>query len=148
MKLTPIGQHGQLSESFPLNDHLDMVVEMTVKHFEKAGFVPPWVGYIAVENDVPLGTCAFKAPPVDNRVEIAYGTLPGCEGKGVATAMAAELVRIAWQEEAGLTIFAQTLPEENASTTILKKLGFRPVGTVEHSEDGPVWEWELPPDRP
>jgi RimJ/RimL family protein N-acetyltransferase len=104
--------------------------------------------HIAVENDVPLGTCAFKSPPVDNRVEIAYGTLPGCEGNGVATAMATELVRIAWQEKAGLTIFAQTLPEENASTAILKKLGFRPVGTVEHPADGLVWEWELPPDCP
>lgn len=43
--------------------------------------------------------------------------------------------------------FSQTLPEENASTSILKKLGFRLVGTVEHPEDGPVWEWELPAEQ-
>jgi len=35
------------------------------------------------------------------------------------------------------------LPEENASTSVLKKLRFRLVGTVEHPEDGLVWEWQL-----
>ena len=67
MKLIEIGQTGQLPEAIKLDDHLRMVVEMTVQHFEKFGFVPPWVGYIAVENDVPVGTCAFKSPPVDGR---------------------------------------------------------------------------------
>jgi [ribosomal protein S5]-alanine N-acetyltransferase len=141
--LAPIGQHGQLPEAITLDDHLHMVVEMTVRHFEKIGFVPPWVGYVAVENSLPVGTCAFKSPPVDGRVEIAYGTMPGFEGRGIATAMARELVRIAQQENESLTIFAQTLPEENASTAILKKLGFRLIGSVEHPEDGTVWEWEL-----
>lgn len=125
-----------MPEAIMLDDHLRMVVEMTVQHFEKVGFVPPWVGYIAVQNNVPVGTCAFKSPPIDGRVEIAYGTLPGCEGSGVATAMARELVRIAQQEEAGLTVFAQTLPEKNASTTILKKLGFQMMRTVDHPRTG------------
>jgi hypothetical protein len=40
-------------------------------------------------------------------------------------------------------VFAQTLPEENASTAILKKLGFTLVGSVQHPDDGTVWEWEL-----
>lgn len=144
LKLIKIGQDGQLPEAIAPDDHLRMVVEMTVQHFEKVGFIPPWVGYVAVENSVPVGTCAFKSPPADGRVEIAYGTMPGCEGRGIATAMAKELVRIACQEDKSLTVFAQTLPEENASTSILKKLGFRLLGTVEHPEDGTVWKWELP----
>jgi [ribosomal protein S5]-alanine N-acetyltransferase len=144
LKLTAIGHRGQLPEAIVLDDHLRMVVEMTVQHFEKVGFMPPWVGYIAVENSVPVGTCAFKSPPVDGRVEIAYGTLPGFEGRGVATAMARELVGIARRENERLTVSAQTLHEVSASTSILKKLGFRLLGTVEHPEDGMVWEWELP----
>jgi [ribosomal protein S5]-alanine N-acetyltransferase len=40
-------------------------------------------------------------------------------------------------------VAAQTLPEESASTSVLKKLGFRLVGQVEHPEDMPVWEWQL-----
>jgi hypothetical protein len=42
-----------------------------------------------------------------------------------------------------VTVAAQTLPEENASTSVLQKLRFRLVGSVEHSEDGLVWEWQL-----
>ena len=144
LKLIKIGQDGQLPEAIAPDDHLRMVVEMTVQHFEKVGFIPPWVGYVAVENSVPIGTCAFKSPPVDGGVEIAYGTMPGFEGRGIATTMARKLVRIARQENENLTVFAQTLPDENASTAILKKLGFQWIGTVEHPEDGPVWEWELP----
>lgn len=148
MILNPIPRDGQLSEAMTVDEHFRRVVEMTVQHFEKVGYVPPWVGYIGVQNAVPVGTCAFKSPPIDGRVEIAYGTLPGCEGNGVATAMATELVRIAQQEESDLTVFAQTLPEESASASILRKLGFQMMRTVDHPEDGPVWEWELPPDAP
>ncbi len=40
---------------------------------------------------------------------------------------------------------AQTLPEKNASTRILEKLGFSFMGPVQHPEDGEVWEWRLRP---
>lgn len=131
LKLIEIGRDGQLPKTIRLDDHLRMIVDMTVRHFEKVGFVPPWTGYVAVENSVPVGTCAFKSPPIDRRVEIAYHTMPDCERRGIATAMARELVRIARQEDEGSTVFAQTLPQENASTAVLKKLGFRLFGTVE-----------------
>lgn len=45
-------------------------------------------------------------------------------------------------------IAAQTLPQEGASTTILPRLGFTLVGTVDYPEDGPVWEWQLPGNAP
>jgi RimJ/RimL family protein N-acetyltransferase len=57
--------------------------------------------------------------------------------------MAAELIRLALDKMAAVTVAAQTLPEENASTSVLKKLRFRLVGTVEHLEDGLAWEWQL-----
>jgi hypothetical protein len=52
-------------------------------------------------------------------------------------------VRIAPEEDEGLTIVAQTLPEETAPTSILKKLGFALAGSVDQPEDGTVWKWEL-----
>jgi len=143
MELFAIGRNGELPDDFTPDDHLTMIVEMTVSHYEKTGFPTPWIGYIAMRGQQPVGVCGFKSAPVDGRVEIAYGTLPGYEGKGVATEMATALIQIARQHEAPLTVFAQTLPEENASTSILKKLGFTMTGPVEHPEDGPVWEWEL-----
>jgi RimJ/RimL family protein N-acetyltransferase len=57
--------------------------------------------------------------------------------------MASELIRLATNKMPALTVAAQTLPEENASTAILKKLRFRFAGVLEHPEDGQVWEWQL-----
>ncbi len=88
-------------------------------------------------------TCAFKVPPEDNCVEIAYFTFPEYKGKGVATRMAQILLKIAFVTIPDIKIVAQTLPEKNASTTVLKKLGFQFTGEREHPEDGKIWEWEL-----
>ena len=121
----------------------DALVEANMELYEKVGFVRPWVSYIAVDDDVVVGSCDFKSPPVDGRVEIAYFTFPGNEGQGIATSMASEVVRIANAANATVLVIAQTLPEENASTAVLKKLGFQLVGPVDHPEDGTVWEWVL-----
>ena len=43
--------------------------------------------------------------------------------------------------DAALAIAARTLPEENASTAILRKPGFRLDGTTVHPEDGVIREW-------
>ena len=106
----------------------------------------PWAGYLAGESGAFVGTCAFKTPPGEEGVEIAYFTFPGHEGRGVATRMAKRLVEIA--EINGVSkVRAQTLPEKNASTHILEKLGFTCVGPVQHPEDGTVWEWLLEGDK-
>jgi RimJ/RimL family protein N-acetyltransferase len=89
-----------------------------------------------------VGGCGFKGAPADNRVEIAYSTFPDFEGRGLATQMARHLVDIALVTSPGITVAAQTLPEENASTTILRKLGFVFKETLIHPEDGQMWEWE------
>ncbi|MCB0165415.1 MAG: GNAT family N-acetyltransferase [Anaerolineae bacterium] len=92
-----------------------------------------------------VGTCGFKSPPENNRVEIAYFTFPDYEGKGIATQMARALVTIAVEADLRIDVAAQTLPVDSASTTILRKLGFENTGTVIHPEDGAVWEWRYAP---
>jgi RimJ/RimL family protein N-acetyltransferase len=57
--------------------------------------------------------------------------------------MATELTRMATATVPAVVVAAQTLPEDNASTSVLKKLGFLMVGTIDHPEDGLVWEWQL-----
>ena len=136
---TPRGFGGVLSE------FTREVFRATRALYESVGFKEPWVGYLALADGKPVGTCGFKSGPVDGRVEIAYFTFPGCEGKGVATAMAAELAAIARRHEPLVVVAAQTLPERNASTRVLEKLGFRHVATIDHPEDGEVWEWQLAP---
>ncbi|MEO1528849.1 MAG: GNAT family N-acetyltransferase [Planctomycetota bacterium] len=143
MELIQIGRDGTLPDDIEMNDHLEMMLQMTAENYANVGYPEPWVGYVAVEQNVVLGFCGFKAAPENGRVEIAYATTPGSEGRGIATSMARRLIDIATSDPERPTVFAQTLPEENASTSILKKLGFVHKGSVEHEEDGTVWEWEL-----
>lgn len=119
------------------------VIEATTQLYSAVGYEPPWLGYLALENGAFIGSCGFKSPPENNRVEIAYFTFPEYESRGVATRMASALVRIAMTETPAVIVAAQTLPEESASTSVLKKLQFRLVGSIEHPEDGLVWEWQL-----
>ena len=144
MDLVVITESGELAKPAPATPHVAMeVVKATTQLYRAVGYQPPWIGYLAIENGACVGTCGFKSPPQNNRVEIAYFTFPGNESLGVATRMASELIRLAWDNMPAVTIAAQTLPEENASTSVLKKLRFRFVSTVEHPEDGLVWEWQL-----
>ena len=62
--------------------------------------------------------------------------------------MGRELLRLAREADSEVTIFAQTLPDESASTRVLQKLGFEQTKTVEHPEDGKVWEWEARETEP
>ena len=143
LKLIEIGPAGDLPPDIKQDDILRSVVEATVALYQKVGFMPPWIGYIARKGEVTVGTCGFKSPPVGGQAEIAYFTFPGHEGQGIATWMAEELVRIAKLADGGLKVTAQTLPENNASTAVLTKVGFQFARTVDHPEDGLVWEWEL-----
>ncbi|MEZ5501059.1 MAG: hypothetical protein R3E77_16705 [Steroidobacteraceae bacterium] len=43
--------------------------------------------------------------------------------------------------ERGLSFVALTLPQQSASTGILKRLGFRLRQSIDHPEDGEVWKW-------
>ena len=144
MELIAITESGELAKPVPSMPQVAAeVVQATTQLYRSVGYEPPWIGYLTIENGTCVGTCGFKAPPQNNRVEIAYFTFPGHESRGVATRMASELLRLAFAKMPAVTVAAQTLPEENASTSILKKLRFRLVGTVEHPEDGLVWEWQL-----
>lgn len=143
LRFIEIDETGNVSVDGVLPAIVRSVCEMTTSVYQKSGFVRPWVARISECDGSLVGSCAFKSPPVSGRVEIAYFTFPGFEGRGIATGMARELVRVARAESPDVTIVAQTLPEENASTAILQKLGFSQVGAVEHPEDGTVWQWEL-----
>jgi RimJ/RimL family protein N-acetyltransferase len=132
------GFEGKLGES------LAAILKQTVDMYASTGFEKPWISYLAIDEDTPVGMCSFKSPPVDERVEIAYFTFPNQEGRGIATAMASRLVTMAREHSETLRIAAQTPPRRSASHRVLEKLGFQSVGAVEHPEDGTVLEWQLP----
>jgi ribosomal-protein-alanine N-acetyltransferase len=111
--------------------------------YASIGFVVPWVSYVAVDDGRAVGGGAFVGAPKENRVEIAYFTSVGCEGKGHATNTAECLMEIARAAIPNIVLTAHTLPEHNASTTILEKLGFIFSGSTEDVDAGVVWLWSV-----
>lgn len=104
-------------------------------------------GFAVIEkaSQVVVGNVAFVGPPDDTgEVEIAYGIAPAFQGKGYATQAAAAIIQFAFADERVKTAIAHTLPEENASTRVLTKNGFRFTGEIHHSEDGLIWRWVRP----
>ena len=104
----------------------------------------PWRhGFNIVHRDTgqPVGNCAFKGPPTDGVVEIAYGIDEAQQCKGYATEAAAALTNFAFDQKVP-TVRAHTLPQPNASTRVLTKCGFHHLGQVIDPEDGAVWRWE------
>ena len=118
------------------------VAQATGEMYRTSGYRPPWTGYLASSGEQIVGTCAFKTAPSDGAVEIAYFTFPGHEGQGVATAMARQLIDIAYATDRSLKIIAHTPPERGASNAILNKIGFLLLGDYEDPVAGTVWEWE------
>jgi ribosomal-protein-alanine N-acetyltransferase len=111
--------------------------------YGRIGYRPPWVSYIALDSEAAVGGGAFVGPPVNDRVEIAYFTLPDYEGRGFATLTARRLVAMAREDLPEVQIFAKTEPRANASTAILMKLGFTMTGTTTDDEIGEAWAWLL-----
>jgi len=105
--------------------------------------VPPWCGYVGWGQAGPLGFGGFKGEPdAEGTVEIGYLTFPANEGRGIARAVAAGLVGIARENKAGAVI-AHTLPEENASTAVLRRNGFVRDGEAQDPDEGTVWRWRI-----
>jgi ribosomal-protein-alanine N-acetyltransferase len=118
-----------------------LALQSTASLYSRVGWTPPWIGYLAFENEACVGTCAFTHAPRNNVMEIAYFTFPGHEGRGVATRMAERLVSISRAHSPEVSVTSHTLPRENASTRVLRKAGFVLVGPHDHAEDGQIWVW-------
>ncbi|MFM7231585.1 MAG: GNAT family N-acetyltransferase [bacterium] len=113
----------------------------TADLYRRVGYFPPWVGYVAVVENRGVGGGAFVGPPKDGYVEIAYFTLDHEQRKGYASHTASSLVAVARAHDPRIGIKAFTLKEENASTRILRSLGFSIVGVAQDADAGEVWEW-------
>jgi RimJ/RimL family protein N-acetyltransferase len=103
------------------------------------------LGYAVVlrQSQTIIGTASFRGEPDANgMVEIAYGIVPGFEGRGYATEAANGLVDYAFKCAQVRRILAHTLPFVNASTRVLTKCGFQWTDELDDPEDGAVWRWE------
>ena len=124
----------------------DEVSPAWVTRLRASSAADPWVHGFAVvhrESRAVIGNAGFKGPPdADGVVEIAYGIVPGYQGRGYATEAAAALFDFALDSGRVRLVRAHTSPTPNASTRVLAKCGFERTGEVVDPEDGPVWRWE------
>jgi len=106
----------------------------------------PWkhgFALVHLADNAVIGMGGYKGPPnADGMVEIAYGVVPGYQGRGYATEAAQALIAYALASGHVRTIRAHTSSEVNASTKVLEKCGFKCLGEVIDPEDGVVWRWE------
>lgn len=113
-----------------------------MEHPDEMGW---WTYLVVHSNDSHLiGTCGFKgAPTPDGSVEIGYEIADGYQGRGLATELGRALVDHAFGTKSVNRVLAHTLPEENASTRVLRKLGFVLIEQFTDPEDGTIWKWQL-----
>lgn len=108
------------------------------------GEVPrEWGPHLLFDEDGALvGNGGWKGAPIDGTAEIGYAVAPGRQGRGIATAAVRTFIEQA-RRAALTTVVAHTLPNESASTTVLRRCGFVRVGDAVDPDEGPVWRWEL-----
>jgi ribosomal-protein-alanine N-acetyltransferase len=105
----------------------------------------PWIcGFDIVrsEDQASVGSCAFKSPPENGLVEIAYGIEDAYQRQGFATEAAVALTEFALADKDVRTVCAHTKQDNIASIKVLEKAGFTAKGTVIDPEDGEVLRYE------
>jgi ribosomal-protein-alanine N-acetyltransferase len=129
-------------------DHARELVRQNLQWLSTNPRIEPWGAYLSVapgndDRDV-IGVCAFvKAPDAEGEVEIAYGTFPRFENRGLGSATAAALIAIATARPEIRRVIAHTAPEHNASTRILQKVRMRYAGEATDKDIGRCWRWVL-----
>ena len=93
----------------------------------------------AIRNDDFVG-CAGLRPwiyaPDETNFEIGFHLVKRCWGKGFATEAALGVLQFGWEELHLPKVFAGHHPDNRASETILKKLGFEFVESVFYEPTG------------
>lgn len=141
LRLEPIPLNPDKSEKIYASDDCQNLLNMWEGFYPAIGYHFPWVGYLVINSDHVVGSCAFTGRPKDNKVEVSYWTFKEHEGKGISSWSCKELVSIARKNNPELIISAKTAPEKNASTTILERNGFVFSGIVQDHDIGDAWEW-------
>lgn len=103
-----------------------------------------WGPRFFVTGDPPVlvGWGGFKGPPDDGVVELGYEIAESHRGRGLATAATRAMLVEAFADEAVTTVIAHTLPQPNASTRVLEKVGFSFDGE-DHEDGEAVWRFAL-----
>lgn len=91
-----------------------------------------------------IGLGGFKGEANEEGiVGIGYAIAPTYRRRGLAAEAARGMIEYAFSHPQVRRVDAHTLPESNASTRVLERVGLKYVGTAHDKEDGEVWAWSL-----
>ncbi|MBA4853091.1 GNAT family N-acetyltransferase [Emticicia sp. BO119] len=141
MELVPIREYLDENDEWMKYPECQELVEMTVEFYERVGFTPPWICYFVKDNENIIGSAGIKGKPLNNTIEIAYGTMEEYRHQGVGTSICKSLVELSLKSDPSIKITARTLPQNKFSCRVLEKNNFTCVGIVDDPEDGEVLEW-------
>jgi RimJ/RimL family protein N-acetyltransferase len=99
--------------------------------------------FVLRDEGVLVGMGGYRGAPKDGEVEIGYALAPDFLGRGLATEAARALLNNAFDDPRVTRIVAHTLPEKNASTRVLERLGFEWSSSLVDPTDGEIWRWVL-----
>ena len=105
-----------------------------------------WWTYFPIykQDNKLIGSGGYKGKPTNEGiVELGYEIAPDYRNRGLATEMTKGLIENAFKDERVKSIIAHTLGQDNASTTVLQKCGFKKVEEINDPDDGLIWKWEL-----
>lgn len=105
-----------------------------------------WWTYFPVhkQDNKLIGSGGYKGKPSsDGTVEIGYEIAPDYRNQGLATEMTKGLIENAFRDDRVKLIVAHTLGQDNASTKVLQKCGFKKVEEINDPDYGLIWKWEL-----
>ncbi|MBF4425704.1 GNAT family N-acetyltransferase [Vibrio anguillarum] len=119
------------------------VLERSLNHYRDL-ICEVWsLPYFIKSNDQLIGSCGFKNPPFNYRVEIGYNVSFGAQGKGIATFAVNKLCQIAFESGLVKVVFALISSENSASLNVVRKNGFI-YKNIAVDSDGELLEcWEL-----
>jgi RimJ/RimL family protein N-acetyltransferase len=104
------------------------VLDELVAHWEQHGF-GYWMAHDR-ETGAFAGRGGLRRVVIQGRpeVEVGYGLMPERWGQGLATELAVESIRVAFDELKLPELVCFTLPTNRASQRVMEKAGFRYVG--------------------
>lgn len=122
------------------------LLQFSLKNLRLGTILPHWLTHMLIlkEPQIMVGIAGYKGNPnPQGVVEIGYSIAKSYQGKGLATQAARTLIERAFATKEVTVVRAHTLPQENPSTSVLKKVGMTFIGEFEDEQDGKVWRWEI-----
>lgn len=105
-----------------------------------------WWTYFPIhkQDNMLIGSGGYQGKPsIEGIVEIGYEITSDYRNQGLATEMTMGLVENAFRNDKVKFIIAHTLGQDNPSTKVLTKCGFKKIEEMNDPNEGIIWKWEL-----